>query len=129
MRGADNCTRSSTSSIVIGRRVCALAIDRLPAIRNAAKAARLDRTRARRRKVIRYYYLMDNDFETVILSACRTPIGAFGGVFKDVSAVDLGAVVIREAIARAGVQMSDIGDVVMGCVLQSGAGMNVARQA
>jgi acetyl-CoA C-acetyltransferase len=72
---------------------------------------------------------MDKDFEVVILSACRTPIGAFGGVFKDVSAVDLGAVVIREAIARATVQPSDIGDVVMGCVLQAGAGMNVARQA
>jgi acetyl-CoA C-acetyltransferase len=72
---------------------------------------------------------MDNDFETVILSACRTPIGAFGGVFKDQSAVDLGTIVIREAIARAGVQMADIGDVIMGCVLQAGAGMNVARQA
>jgi acetyl-CoA C-acetyltransferase len=67
--------------------------------------------------------------EAVILSACRTPIGSFGGVFKDVSAVDLGAVVIREAIARAGVQPKDIGDVMMGCVLQAGAGMNVARQA
>jgi acetyl-CoA C-acetyltransferase len=72
---------------------------------------------------------MDKDFEAVILSACRTPIGAFGGVFKDVSAVDLGAVVIREAIARAGVKPADVGDVVMGCVLQAGAGMNVARQA
>src|SRR5947208_6411667 len=72
---------------------------------------------------------MDKDFETVILSACRTPIGAFGGAFKDMSAADLGAVVIREAVARAGVQPSDIGDVVMGCVLQAGAGMNVARQA
>jgi acetyl-CoA C-acetyltransferase len=72
---------------------------------------------------------MDNDFETVILSACRTPIGAFGGVFKDVSAVDLGAIVIREAVARAGVKPADVGDVVMGCVLQAGAGMNVARQA
>jgi acetyl-CoA C-acetyltransferase len=72
---------------------------------------------------------MDNDFEVVILSACRTPIGSFGGVFKDVSAVDLGAVVIREAIARAGVRTGDVGDVVMGCVLQAGAGMNVARQA
>src|SRR5256712_12402569 len=70
-----------------------------------------------------------SDFETVILSACRTPVGAFGGVFKDVSAADLGAVVIREAIARAHVQPADIGDVVMGCVLQAGAGMNVARQA
>jgi acetyl-CoA C-acetyltransferase len=72
---------------------------------------------------------MDNDFETVILSACRTPIGSFGGVFKDVPAVDLAAVVIREAIARARVQPADVGDVVMGCVLQAGAGMNVARQA
>ncbi len=67
--------------------------------------------------------------EAVILSACRTPIGSFGGVFKDVSAVDLGAIVIREAIARAGVDAKDIGDIVMGCVLQGGAGMNVARQA
>src|SRR4029078_2201379 len=72
---------------------------------------------------------MDKDFEAVILSACRTPLGAFGGAFKDVSAVDLGAVVIREAIARAGVKPADVGDVVMGCVLQAGAGMNVARQA
>jgi len=72
---------------------------------------------------------VDKDFEAVILSACRTPIGAFGGAFKDVSAVDLGAVVIREAIARAGVRPADLGDVVMGCVLQAGAGMNVARQA
>jgi acetyl-CoA C-acetyltransferase len=69
---------------------------------------------------------MDN---AVILSACRTPIGSFGGVFKDLSAVDLGAVVIREAIARADVPASGIGDVIMGCVLQAGAGMNVARQA
>ena len=67
--------------------------------------------------------------QSVILSACRTPIGSFGGVFKDLSVVDLGAVVIREAIARAGVDANDIGDVVMGCVLQAGAGMNAARQA
>ena len=72
---------------------------------------------------------MNKDFEVVILSACRTPIGSFGGAFKDLSAVDLGAVVIREAIARAGVTAADVGDVVMGCVLQAGAGMNVARQA
>jgi len=48
---------------------------------------------------------------------------------KDVSAVDLGVVVIREAIARARINPADIGDVVMGCVLQAGNGMNVARQA
>jgi acetyl-CoA C-acetyltransferase len=69
---------------------------------------------------------MDN---AVILSACRTPIGSFGGVFKDLSASDLGAIVIREALRRADVQAIDIGDVIMGCVLQAGAGMNVARQA
>src|SRR6266540_1330864 len=72
---------------------------------------------------------MDKDFEAVILSACRTPIGAFGGAFKDLTAVDLGAIVLREALARSGAEPSDIGDVVMGCVLQAGAGMNVARQA
>jgi acetyl-CoA C-acetyltransferase len=72
---------------------------------------------------------MDKDFEALILSACRTPIGSFGGALKSLSAPDLGAVVIREAIARAGVQSSDVGDVIMGCVLQAGAGMNVARQA
>jgi acetyl-CoA C-acetyltransferase len=65
----------------------------------------------------------------VILSACRTPIGSFGGTLRDFSAADLGAVVIREAIARAGVSHQDVGDVVLGCVLQGGAGMNVARQA
>jgi acetyl-CoA C-acetyltransferase len=65
----------------------------------------------------------------VILSACRTPIGAFGGSLKDFSAADLGAIVIREAIARAGVDAAQVGDVIMGCVLQAGAGMNVARQA
>jgi len=67
--------------------------------------------------------------DIVILSACRTPIGAFGGVLKELTASDLGAVVIREAIARAGVKPVDVSDVIMGCVLQAGAGMNVARQA
>jgi len=72
---------------------------------------------------------MSEDTDAVILSACRTPIGSFGGAFKDLSAVDLGAVVVREAIARSGVKPADIGDVILGCVLQAGAGMNVARQA
>jgi acetyl-CoA C-acetyltransferase len=72
---------------------------------------------------------LNRDFEVVILGACRTPIGSFGGALKDVPAADLGAVVIGEAIARAGVTNEDVGDVVLGCVLQAGAGMNVARQA
>jgi acetyl-CoA C-acetyltransferase len=65
----------------------------------------------------------------VILSACRTPIGSFGGSLKDLTAVDLGAIVVREAIARATVSHSELGEVVLGCVLQAAAGMNVARQA
>ena len=70
------------------------------------------------------------DYEpAVIISACRTPIGSFGGALKDLSASDLGAVVIREAIRRAGVDARELGDVIMGCVLQAGVGMNVARQA
>jgi len=72
---------------------------------------------------------LSGEFDAVILSACRTPIGAFGGSLKDVSVVDLGAIVVREAIARAGVAPSEVDDVILGCVLQAGAGMNVARQA
>jgi acetyl-CoA C-acetyltransferase len=71
---------------------------------------------------------MSGDTGTVILSACRTPIGAFGGVLKDVSAVDLGAVAVREAVSRSTVAPADVGDVILGCVLQAGSGMNVARQ-
>ena len=70
------------------------------------------------------------DYEpAVILSACRTPIGSFGGALKDLGAAELGAVVIGAAVERAGVDAADLGDVIMGCVLQAGAGMNVARQA
>ena len=64
-----------------------------------------------------------------MLSACRTAIGSFGGALKDLSAVDLGAIAIRGAIDRAGIAPHEVGDVIMGCVLQAGAGMNVARQA
>ena len=65
----------------------------------------------------------------VILSACRTPIASFGGALKDLTAPDLGAVVIREAIVRSGLSANEVGDVILGCVLQGAAGMNVARQA
>lgn len=65
----------------------------------------------------------------VILSACRTPIGAFGGALKTVTAPALGAVVVAEAVRRAAVDPAQVDDVVLGCVLQAGAGMNVARQA
>jgi acetyl-CoA C-acetyltransferase len=65
----------------------------------------------------------------VILSACRTPIGAFGGALKTVTAPALGAIVVAESLRRAGVDGAQVDDVVLGCVLQAGAGMNVARQA
>jgi len=67
--------------------------------------------------------------DVVILSGCRTAVGAFGGAFKDVPATDLGAVVVREAVRRAGVRPDQVDEVVMGCILQAGLGMNPARQA
>ncbi len=72
---------------------------------------------------------MSQPFDAVIVSACRTPIGSFGGVFRELSAADLGAIAIREALARAHVPAADVDDVFMGCVIQAGTGMNVARQS
>jgi acetyl-CoA C-acetyltransferase len=72
---------------------------------------------------------LPKDIDALLVSACRTPIGSFGGALKDLSVADLGAIAIREAIARANVTPGDLDDVLMGCVLQAGAGMNVARQA
>src|SRR3954469_9670050 len=66
---------------------------------------------------------------SVIVAGARTPIGKFAGGFKDLKAVDLGAVAIREAVARAGVEGSSIDYVIMGQVLQAGAGQITARQA
>ena len=67
--------------------------------------------------------------EVVILSGCRTPIGSFGGSLIDTSAPELGALVVREAVARAGVKPEQVDEVILGCILQAGLGMNVARQA
>jgi acetyl-CoA C-acetyltransferase len=67
--------------------------------------------------------------EVVIVAGCRTPIGSFGGVFKDVSAVELGTVAVREAVRRAGVRPDHVDEVILGCILQAGLGMNPARQA
>jgi acetyl-CoA C-acetyltransferase len=64
----------------------------------------------------------------VILSGCRTAIGTFGGVFRDVSAVELGTTAVREAVRRAGVRPDQVDEVLMGCILQAGLGMNPARQ-
>ena len=65
----------------------------------------------------------------VIASACRTAIGKFGGTLKDTPAVDLGSIVIKEALNRAGVKPEQVDHVYMGCVIQAGLGQNVARQA
>ena len=67
--------------------------------------------------------------EVVIVSAVRTAIGAFGGSLKDVSAADLGAIVIKAAIEKAGVKGELVDEVVMGNVIQAGLGQNIARQA
>ncbi|NPV69944.1 MAG: acetyl-CoA C-acetyltransferase [Firmicutes bacterium] len=67
--------------------------------------------------------------EAVIVSAVRTPIGSFGGTIANVSAADLGAVVIKEALKRAKVEPADVCEVIMGNVLQAGQGQNVSRQA
>ena len=67
--------------------------------------------------------------DAVIVSAVRTAVGSFGGTLKDVSAADLGAIVIQEAVQRAGIQLADVDEVYMGNVVQAGQGQNVARQA
>src|SRR5712691_3733024 len=66
---------------------------------------------------------------SVIVDGARTPIGRFGGGFKDVPAVRLGAAAIREALTRSGVPADQIDYVIMGQVLQAGAGQITARQA
>lgn len=66
--------------------------------------------------------------EVVIVSAVRTPIGSFGGALKDVSAVDLGTLVVKEALKRAKVDPALVEEVIFGNVLQAGLGQNVARQ-
>ena len=67
--------------------------------------------------------------EVVIASAVRTAIGTFGGSLKDIPAVDLGALVIKDAVNRAGIKPELVNEVVMGNVIQAGLGQNVARQS
>jgi acetyl-CoA C-acetyltransferase len=67
--------------------------------------------------------------EAVIISAARTPVGKFLGSLKGFSAPQLGAMVVREAVKRAGVKPEDVDEVIMGCVIQAGLGQNPARQA
>lgn len=67
--------------------------------------------------------------KVVLAGACRTPIGSMGGALSTTPAADLGAIVIEEALKRAGVAKDAVDQVYMGCVIQAGLGQNVARQA
>lgn len=67
--------------------------------------------------------------DVVIVSAARTPVGKFQGAFSELSAVDLGAIAVREAVRRAGIDAASVDECVMGCVLPAGLGQNPARQA
>ena len=67
--------------------------------------------------------------EIVLAGAVRTAIGKMGGSLSDISAAQMGAVVIKEALARAGVAPEQVDEVYMGCVLQTALGQNIARQA
>jgi acetyl-CoA C-acetyltransferase len=67
--------------------------------------------------------------ETVILSACRTPVGRFLGALSEIPAVKLGGIAIAEAIARAGVSADEVDEVIVGNVLQAGQGQNPGRLA
>ncbi|CAN7408103.1 acetyl-CoA C-acetyltransferase [Acidovorax sp. LjRoot129] len=67
--------------------------------------------------------------DIVIVSAARTAVGKFGGALAKTPATELGAIVIREAIARAGLSSDQVGEVIMGQVLTAGVGQNPARQA
>lgn len=67
--------------------------------------------------------------EAVIISAARTPTGKFLGALKDLTAPQLGAIVVRESVKRAGVNPEEVDEVIMGCVIQAGLGQNPARQA
>jgi len=67
--------------------------------------------------------------DAVIISAVRTPVGKFLGALKSFKATDLGAMVVREAVRRAGIRPEDVDEVIMGSVIQAGLGQNPARQA
>jgi acetyl-CoA C-acetyltransferase len=67
--------------------------------------------------------------EVVLVGACRTPVASFGGALKDIKAVDLGSLVMGEALKRAGINAELVDEVIFGCVLQAGLGQNVARQS
>lgn len=66
--------------------------------------------------------------ELYVVNCCRTAIGSFGGSLKNTPATDLGAIVVKEALKRAGVAPEQVDEVMFGCILTAGLGQNVARQ-
>src|SRR6202035_1356406 len=67
--------------------------------------------------------------DVVIVAAVRTPVGKFQGALAEMTAVQLGAVAVREAVKRAGIDAASVDECLMGCVLPAGLGQNPARQA
>ena len=67
--------------------------------------------------------------DVVIVAAVRTPVGRFQGSLSELSATQLGALVVREAVRRAGIEAATVDECLMGCVLPAGLGQNPARQA
>src|ERR1700735_5360512 len=67
--------------------------------------------------------------DVVIISGCRTPVGKFQGSLSDFTAPQLGAITVREAVKRAGVNPAEIDECIMGNVVTAGLGQNPARQA
>src|SRR5438046_2909767 len=72
---------------------------------------------------------MSPENEVVIVSACRTPVGKFQGSLSDLTATQLGAIVVREAVKRAGIDSAKVDECIMGNVVSAGLGQNPARQA
>ena len=63
-----------------------------------------------------------------VVNCCRTAIGSFGGSLKNTPAAELGAIVVKEALNRAGVKPENVDEVMFGCILTAAQGQNVARQ-
>ncbi len=66
--------------------------------------------------------------EVYVVNCCRTAVGSFGGSLKDVPAVEMGAIVVKEALNRAGIAPENVDEVMFGCILSAGLGQNPARQ-
>ncbi len=72
---------------------------------------------------------MEHRTNSVIVSACRTPVGSFLGTLSNFKATELGSIAVKEAVGRAGLKPDQVDEVIMGCVLTAGLGQSPARQA